>query len=175
MVFQPDGTNAVLAAGQALALDQPSDFVRFRGGRSPRQQRLDKYLSYYDCEQYAARTVAWDGSKHVGQFERDTIAMAGYVPPGFYVAQTETIPIAFRRPTTPYHLCRVVVDRFTSLVFSHKRHPRIAIEGDPKTDALVQAVVDEGHLWPIMTQVRTFGGATGTAVAGFKLVNGRPA
>lgn len=170
----PDGTNATLAAGQALELDQPHDFVRYRGGRSPRQQRLDKLLSYYDCEQYAARSVAWDGSRHVGQFERDTIALAGYVPPGFYVAGNQTIPISFRRPTTPYHLCRVIVDRFTSLLFSQRRHPKLTVENDPDSDALVNAMIEDGRLWPMFMQARMFGGATGTAVAGFKLVNGKP-
>lgn len=174
MTIAPDGTNAVLAAGQALELDQTHDFVRFRGGRSPRQQRLDKLLSYYDCEQYAARSVAWDGSKHVGEFERDTIALAGYVPPGFYVANSQTLPISLRRPTTPYHLCRVIVDRFTSLLFSQRRHPKVAVEADADTDALVNAIVEEGRLWPMMMQARMFGGATGTAVAGFKLVSGKP-
>lgn len=174
MAFQPDGTNAVLAAGQALELDQPHEFVRFRGGRSPRQQRLDKLLSYYDCEQYAARKVAWDGTAHVGQFERDTIALAGYVPPGFYVANSQTVPISFRRPTTPYHLARVIVDRFTSMLFSQRRHPRVNVEADPDTDALLQAVVEEGRLWPTFMQARMFGGATGTAVVGFKVIAGRP-
>lgn len=174
MTIAADGTNAVLAAGQALELEEPHDFVRYRGGRSPRQQRLDKLMSFYDCEQYAARKVAWDGSQHVGQFERDTIALAGYVPPGFYVANGQTIPIQFRRPTTPYHLARVIIDRFTSLVFSEDRHPRVMLQSDAQSDALVQAVVKEGKLWPTMTQVRMFGGATGTSVFGFKLLSGRP-
>lgn len=173
-MIQPDGTNAALAAGQALELDPPPDFVRHRGGRSPRQQRLDKLWSWYKTEQYAARKVAWDGSNHVGEFERDTIAIAGYVPPGFYVAGRETLPIAFRRPTTPYHISRVIVDRFTSLVFSQRRHPRVTVEGDADTDALINAVIEEGRLWPMMMQARGFGGATGTAVVGFKLVSGRP-
>lgn len=174
MAIQPDGTNAALAAGQALELDQSPEFVRHRNGRSPRQQRLDKYWSWYTTDQYAARNVAWDGSKHVGQFERDAISIAGYVPPGFYVAQSQTLPIAFRRPTNPYHLARVVTDRFTSLVFSQHRHPKVTIDHDPDTNALVGAVNETGRLWPMMIQARTFGGATGTAVVGFKLLDGVP-
>lgn len=173
-MYQPDGTNAVLAAGQALELDQPSDFVRHRGGRSPRQQRLDKLWAFYDCEQYAARKVAWDGTKHVGQFERDTVAIAGYVPPGFYVAGNDTIPLAFRRPTTPYHLARVVVDRFTSLLFSQRRHPKMTVDGDTDTDAMLNAIIEQGRLWPTMMQVRMFGGATGTGVVGLKFIDGVP-
>jgi hypothetical protein len=150
------------------------DGDRRRLGMSPRQQVLDKLYSYYRCDQYAARTVSWDGSKHVGMVERDTIALAGYVPPGFYVANSETLPIHFRRPTTPYHLCKVIVDRFTSLLFSQKRHPKITVAGDMKTEDFLQAVVEEGRLWPTMMAARAFGGACGTTVVGFKMLQGRP-
>lgn len=171
------GTAAAMAGASALGLgdDTDAETVKVRRlGLSPRQQMLDKRWSYYRCEQYAARRVAWDGSRAVGQTERDSIGLAGYVPPGFYIANAETLPIQFRKPTTPYHLCKVIVDRFTSLLFGQKRHPRITVPGDQETESFINSVAEVGRLWPAMMQARTYGGATGTAVVGFKLVNGRP-
>lgn len=141
---------------------------------SPRQRDLDRRWAYYRCEQYQSRRVAWDGSRVVGQTEMDSISLAGYVPPGFYVANNETLPIQFRKPTTPYHLCKVIVDRFTGLLFGQKRHPRIIVEGDDVTEDYINTLAEEARLWPAMMQARTFGGATGTAVIGFKVLNGRP-
>jgi Domain of unknown function (DUF4055) len=143
-------------------------------GMSPRQQVLDKYWSFYRCDQYAARSVAWDGSRHLGMVERDTVALAGYVPPGFYVANPDTLPVALRRPSTPYHITKVIVDRFTSMLFSQKRHPKITVEGDPKTEDFLNAVAETGRLWPTMMRARAHGGGMGTAVVGFKLLAGRP-
>lgn len=154
--------------------DEEVEQDRRRLGMSPRQQYLDKLWSYYRCDQYSARTVAWDGSKHVGMVERDTIALAGYIPPGFYMADNNSLPVQFRRPTSPYHLVKVIVDRFTSLLFSNKRHPKVTVDADPATDDFVNAVIEEGRLWPAMQTARAFGGGTGTAVVGFKLVQGRP-
>jgi len=172
------GTAAAVAAAAQLGIGDDTDSSNpGRVGKlslSPRQQTLDKRWAHYRCEQYAPRRVAWDGSRVVGSSERDSIALAGYVPPGFYIANSETLPIQFRRPTTPYHLCKVIVDRFTSLLFGQKRHPRITVAGDKQTEDFVNAVVEVGRLWPAMMQARTYGGATGTAVVGFKLVSGRP-
>lgn len=164
------GTAAAMAGASALVDDAS---IR-REGLSPRQQELDRRYAFYSCNQYAPRRVAWDGSRVVGQMEHDSIALAGYVPPGFYVANSETLPIQFRRPTTPYYLSRVIVDRFTGLLFGQKRHPKVSIEGDPDTEAFVNAVIEEGRLWAAMLQARTYGGATGTAIVGFKLLAGRP-
>jgi len=171
------GSAAAMAGASTLGIggDADADAVKIRRlGLSPRQQTLDKRWAYYRCEQYAARRVAWDGSRAVGQTERDTIGLAGYVPPGFYIANSETLPIQFRKPSTPYHLCKVIVDRFTSLLFGQKRHPRITVPGDDETESFVNSVAEVGRLWPAMMQARTYGGATGTAVVGFKLVAGRP-
>jgi len=154
--------------------DEEVERDRQRLGLSPRQQVLDKLYSYYRCDQYAARIVAWDGSRHLGQVEKDTVALSGYVPPGFYIANNDTLPIQFRRPTSPYHLVKVIVDRFTGLLFSQKRHPRITVPGDEKTEDFLNTVAEEGRLWPAMMQARAFGGGVGTAVVGFKLLQGRP-
>jgi len=175
MSFTGGGGHPALAVASGRVVNEDLE-VRDVGAvsLSPRQRELDRRWGYYRCEQYAARSVAWDGSRAVGQFERDAIALAGYVPPGFYVAHSETLPIQFRKPSTPYHLCKVIVDRFTGLLFGQKRHPQVTVKGDEQTEDYVNAVIEAGRLWPQMMLARTFGGATGTAVVGFKVLAGRP-
>lgn len=166
---------AIGLASQKLLRTDDEAQVSFQSvGLSPRQQELDRRWGYYKCEQYSARSVSWDGSRVVGRTEHDSIALAGYVPPGFYIANSETLPIQFRKPSTPYHLCKVIVDRFTGLLFGQKRHPKIEVKGDPQTEDFVNAIAEVGRLWPAFGQARTFGGGSGTAAIGFKVINGRP-
>src|SRR5688572_15495168 len=99
MAFTGSGGTAAVAAASEVVTDDKTD-PRILG-LSPRQQALDKRWAYYRCDQYNQRKVAWDGSRVVGETERDAIALAGYVPPGFYIASNETLPIQFRRPTAP--------------------------------------------------------------------------
>lgn len=145
-----------------------------RMGLSNRQLKLNHLWSYYKCEQYDTRTVDWDGNKVVGYKERATISTAGYVPPGFVDQAGDMLPLKFRRPTVQYHLAKVIVDRFTGLLFSAKRHPKIGVETDPKTEEWITSLADVARLWPAMIQARTYGGAMGSACVGFQFVEGKP-
>lgn len=171
-IFQPNaGTN--LSMGAAGRLVREADRLG-RLGLSPRQQDLNRLWSYYMCQQYADRKIDWDGSEFLEPLEKVAISSGKQMPPGFYDAGGQTLPIKFRRPSAPYHLTKVIVDRFTSLLFSEKRHPRLTIEADPISEDFIDAVAEEGRLWPTMMQARAFGGATGSACVGFQFLNGRP-
>lgn len=143
-------------------------------GQTPRQQQLGRLLSYYMCAQYDACAVGWDGRQHASGLEREAIATQGYLPPGFVDVGGQTLPLRFRRPPAPYHLVRVVVERFTSLLFGAKRHPRIEVEGDPATDDYAEALAEAARLWPAMLLARSLGGAMGTVAVGFQFLAGRP-
>jgi len=144
-----------------------------RLGLSPRQQELNHLYSYYRCVQYDARRCDWDGKERVDPIEHEAIATAGYIPGGFYDAG-QSLPLKFRRPTAPYHLPKVIVDRFTGLLFSEKRHPTIRAQDDEKTEDFVNALAEEARLWPMMIRARTLGGAMGTVCVGFQFVDGKP-
>jgi hypothetical protein len=180
------GTKVDPEAGRRVAMAMASRFsnpamsggatkgrVR-RLGMTPRQQELNHLWSFYRCCQYAARRVGWDGTEALDHLEMQTIASAGYVPPGFYDAGGAMTPLKFRRPSAPYHLAKVIVDRFTGLLFSERQHPQLRVEGDPDTEDFINALVEESRLWPAMIQARTFGGGMGTAVVGFQFVDGKP-
>ncbi len=159
--------------GAANSLMRENDRLG-RLGLSPRQRELNHLWSYYMCEQYAERRIDWDGSDYLEPIEKVAIASGRQMPPGFFDANNMSAPIKFRRPSAPYHLSKVVVDRFTSLLFSEKRHPNISVEADPVSEDFVDTVADIGRLWPTMMQARTFGGATGSVAVGFQFLNGRP-
>jgi hypothetical protein len=140
---------------------------------SPRQEELQQLWSYYACQNYAGRKVDWSGRAQLSKTEHEYVASAGFIPPGFYDAG-QSLPLKFRRPTAPYYLGRVIVDRFTSLLFSNRRHPQIVVEGDPDTEDFARALAEASRLWPQMIQARTYGGAMGSVGMSFKFEDGVP-
>lgn len=145
-------------------------------GMSPRQMELNRRWSYYCCAQYDARMVDWDGTRREGMVETDVIAQKGFIPPGFYDAagQMAELPLKYRRPTTPYHLCKVIVERFTGMLFSERRHPNLDVEGDEQTADWIGSVAEVTRLWPAMIKARGYGGAMGSVAVGFQFKQGKP-
>lgn len=168
-----DGKRAEMAASQQIV--DPSDMGRMmRLGMSPRQQQLNYLWSFYRCAQYDARKIDWDGREALDPIEHEAVATGSYIPPGYYDPANQMTPLKFRKPSAPYHIVKVVVDRFTGMMFGQSVHPRLLCEGDAMTTDYVAALLEVSRLWPAMMQARNYGGAMGTAVVGFKFVDGRP-
>ena len=144
-----------------------------RLGMSPRQMELNHLYAIYRGQQYETCSTEWDGSQKISRIDREAINSGAYIPPGFYDLGA-MLPLRFRKPTAPYPLARVIVDRFTSLLFSEKRHPRIKIEDDDATDDYVQALIEASRFWPTWMQARGLGGAMGAVAVGFSILNGKP-
>lgn len=140
---------------------------------SPRQSMLNRFWAFYRCSNYEQRKVDWNGAPILEHLEHEVVATQGFVPAGFYEAPA-TFPIKFRRPSAPYYLAKIVVDRFTGLLFSQRRNPTIKVPGDEQTEAFLHAVAKIGKLNTTMVHARTFGGAMGSVAVGFQLVNGKP-
>lgn len=139
---------------------------------SPRQRALSRAWARYRCAKYDACRVGWDGKPVVRDDAREAVVSAGYIPPGFYDAGGAQLPVEFRRPTVPYYLDRVVVERFTGLLFSAGRHPQVRVVDDDDTSDWLGAAVEQGRLWHQMQQARAYGGAMGSVAVSFKFVNG---
>lgn len=144
-----------------------------RLGLSPRQQELNRLWATYRGQQYSARKIDWDGTERTEGIDTEAIASAGFLPPGYYDAGA-TFPVKFRRPSTPYHLRKVIVDRFSGLLFSDRKHPTIRVEGDSVAEDYVRTLAEVSRMWPAMIQARTYGGAMGTVAVGFQFVDGKP-
>ena len=159
--------------GGAIA-DQSDVMGRIRRlGMSPRQMELNHLFAVYRAAQYDTCSAEWDGSQKISRIDREAINSGAYIPPGFYDLGA-MLPLRFRKPTAPYPLARVIVDRFTSLLFSEKRHPRVKVEDDDATDDYVQALLDASRFWPTWMQARGLGGAMGAVAVGFSILNGKP-
>jgi hypothetical protein len=171
------GTITTSGAGRAViaaagSRDRDNERIA-RLGLSPRQQRLNYYYSHYRGQCYDARAIDWDGTPHLDELDREAIARQTFLPPGYYDAGI-LWPLKFRRPTAPYALVKVIVDRFTGLLFSERRHPQLRVDGDPITEDFVRALAEASRLWQVMIQARTFGGACGSAAISFQFVEGHP-
>ena len=154
--------------------DQSDIMGRIRRlGMSPRQMELNHLYAVYRAAQYDTCSSEWDGSQKISRIDREAINSGAYIPPGFYDLGA-MLPLRFRRPTAPYPLARVIVDRFTSLLFSEKRHPRVKIEDDDATNDYVQALLDASRFWPTWMQARGLGGAMGSVAVGFSILAGKP-
>lgn len=140
-----------------------------------RQQKLTHLWAYFRAQNYDKYKRAWDGSNMPeGTTERELIVTQGYTPPGFYDAGGATLPLQFRRPSAPYYLGRLIVLRFSSLLFGRDKHPKVIVEGDKDTENWLNAAIEAGQLWHKMYRARNFGGGQGSACVAFKFVDGSP-
>ena len=162
--------NRLMTGKKQENAQQINDRIK-RLGLSPRQQRLNHAWSWYRCDHYSGRKVDWNGGSAVDPIEHEAIATAGFIPPGFYDAGS-TMPIRFRKPSAPYALNKVIVDRFTSLLFSEQKHPHIKIIGDADSEDFITVLIEQARLWAVMIQARQYGGAMGTTCLGFQFVDG---
>lgn len=140
---------------------------------SPRQLDLEKFWQYYRCRNYDTRAVDWNGQPVTSGLDHEVIVSQAYTPPGFYDAGA-SYPIKFRRPYAPYYLAKIIVDRFSGLLFSQSRQPTLLYPGDEATEDYMRTVAKVGRLWAAMAQARRYGGAMGSAATGFVIVDGKP-
>lgn len=161
-----------LAAGVLAGDERSLDQMR-RLGMTERQQFLNHLWAIYSTVQYDSRAVAWDGSEAMDRVQREIVASQMVVPPGFY-AMADSTPFQLRRPLAPYNLFRLVVSRFSGLLFSEKRHPRIICPGDAEKQEFVNGLVEASRLWAVMAEARNFGGACGSVGVCFGFVDGTP-
>lgn len=144
------------------------------GAMTDRQVELDRLWRFFRCMNYEGRKVDWDGKERIGHIEHEAIATAGFVPGGFYDVGGSMLPLKYRRPTAPYHLAKVIVSRFTGLLFGSQRHPNTIVSDDPDTDAWLTGFCDSTRLWSRMVLARTYGGAMGSVAVGFVFRDGKP-
>jgi hypothetical protein len=169
----PPGPSDPNAASQ-LSQAAPAG-VEGAGGLSERQMELSAYWSYFRAAQYEGRAVDWNGHQVTGTAEHAAIAREQFIPPGFTDPAGSTLPLKFRKPTVPYHLCRVIVKTFTGLLFGAETHPKIGCPDDVEhTEDWLTAFAEETRLWSRMRLARDYGGAMGTACGGLIFRKGKP-
>ncbi len=169
------GQTAIAAAtATGVLADDSRELERIRAlGMSPRQLWLNHLWSRFRTCQYEARTVEWDGAEAVSPVEREMMATASAIPPGFYAA-AESTPLRFRKPLAPYHLFRVVVQKFSDLLFAEAKNPQIRCRGDKVKEEFANGLAEASRLWSVFAEARNYGGACGSVAIGFSYVDSLP-
>ena len=147
------------------------------GQLSPRQLRLKYYWSYYNCDNYNGYAKSAYGHDVVGPVQREEVVRGDAIPPGYCGAgqgQASMKPaVDMVKPVAGYYLGRVIVNRFTSLIFSKKRHPKLGCD-DANTEDWIKGWCDAVDLWSRMVKARNYGGAMGSVGVSFKFIEGQP-
>lgn len=141
--------------------------------QTERQQRLALLWAIFRGEQYDIRPYDWHGRDNLGMVERTAILQQGRIPEGWSDAGGGMVPLDARAPAAPTHLPRVIVTRFTSLLFSAKRNPRVVADDDATTDWLA-GFCERTRLWSLLAKARNKGGAVGSVGLSFRFDSGRP-
>lgn len=147
-----------------------------RLGLTPRQQDLNRKWAFYKTQQYDTRMTTWDGHRVMSELEKESAAYSQIMPAGFWDpgGRFDEVPLSMRRPSAPYHLTRVVVNRFTEILFSAEMHPQVQIIGAPNAQPWLDALIKAARTWIRFAYARTFGGGMGSVCVTFQFRRGRP-
>lgn len=165
--------NQLLQGDQAKSSSKEDRVSAPTSKMSRRQQELDSYWRFYRCSHYAGRKYDWNGREHFAGAQKEAIATSGFIPPGFEDVEGSMVPLEYRKPSYEYNLCKVIVQRFNGLLFGEGKQPKIGSD-DERTEDWLQGFVEATDFWSEMLQLRTYGGAMGSAALGFKFVGGEP-
>lgn len=125
---------------------------------SPRYKELDRRQSYFKSTQHDHKEYDFDGRfiSLQGPGAMAGIPLLNRSVAPFYV------PLAGRRPSSPYRLPRVIVKAFTAFVYGAGRAPTVQVKGDPDTQDFATALSKASKLDAKMIGARNLGGSTGT-------------
>jgi hypothetical protein len=126
---------------------------------------LNAREQFYLCTQHNHKMFDFDGRMISGS--RSSVMMES-APNSVYV------PLRQRRPSSPYRLGKVIVNRFTSMLFGSQRWPAIRVEGDADTQDFCEALIEASALPAKMIEARNVGGSVGTVGISWIFRNGKP-
>lgn len=136
-------------------------------GLSPRFRHLHRLDTYYRGQEYDGLKYTWDG---FNADDAEGLSAKSATPFGF---SRMDIPLHARKPSISLRLTPLVVERFTDLLFSNERKPKIRVEDDPDSEDFLKAVVEQAHFFRSMVEARNYGGAMGSALVTVHLREGR--
>jgi hypothetical protein len=133
---------------------------------SERYQMLEYKERYYRCTQHDWKKFDFNGQLRTpGPPISQPLLASAQMP--HYVSLSQ------RRPSTPYHIARLIVNSFTSLLFGYGHFPQFE-DGDPVTQDFADALAQETKLESIMIRGRNIGGSVGTAGFSWQFIDGKP-
>lgn len=141
----------------ALLLQQRAVF-----GETKRFRTLDRYEAHYRSTQYDHQKFDWWGKNT--EYSETISADATSAPAGMVnVGAAEGLTVRDKRPTAPANLCKTIVNRYTSLLLSNQRKPRVLVDRDQDTEGFLEAVRENSNFWQAARALRNKGGSEGSA------------
>jgi len=145
----------------------PSALSAHAAMRSERRRELSYREGFYKCTHHDGKVFDWNG-RMTRPGPPSTMPYIGGALPTFYVSLDQ------RRPSDPYRLAKVIVSRFTALIFGHDRWPTFRCVGDPDTQDFAEALADAARLPALMIRARNIGGSQGTVGLSWRFYQGKP-
>lgn len=133
---------------------------------SERFRELEYKEKFFKCAQHDHKTFDFNGC----------MRKAGPVSSQPFLATAQSphyIPLSQRRPSSPYHIARLIVQSFTGLLLGYGHFPSIE-DSDPVTKDFAEAIAKECKLESTMILARNIGGSVGTVGLAWKFVDGKP-
>lgn len=125
--------------------------------------------NYYECKQHDSKR--WDFDGRVSTMRTGTPGSTGFVG---MEKPMDYVPFSQRRPSAPIRLAKVIVDRFTSMLFGEELFPTFQVLGDKEAADFTGALSKAGKLPVKMILARNIGGATGSVGISWCFYNGKP-
>ncbi len=128
-------------------------------GETERFRQLDRYEAFYENKQYDHHTADWWGRPPQIM---ETISPVVQLPPGFTGNPDPSLSIRDKKPTAPSGMCRTIASRFTSLLFSRKRRPKVTCPKQEGAEVFLKAAMKQSKFWQKFRAARNKGGASGS-------------
>ncbi len=134
---------------------------------SERYADMDRRQSYFECTQHDYKRYDFDGRLRRPGPPTSQPLLTPEVASWY-------VPLAARRPSSPYRLARVIVEAFTTLIFGDGRWPSILVPGDDDMRAFCEALVKATQLPLKMVHARNLGGSMGSVGLSWCFKQGLP-
>lgn len=139
-------------------------------GNNVRFHTLARYEAHFDTTQYIHQKVDWWGRP---ADNAETVSPVAFLPPGFEVEANKECKVRDKRPTAPLNLPSATTKRYTSLLFSRDRKPRVSMPNDPNSEAFLVEVFKQAKFNQTMKLSRNKAGAMGSVCVTIHLREGR--
>lgn len=137
-----------------------------------RYARLDRKEAFARAMEYDHQQTDWWGDRADAL---ETISPEALFPAGTTATGGESPKKTARekRPTAPTRKAKTTTQRFTDMLFSSQRIPKLLVEQDPDTEDYLDAVRDAGRFWRAMRIARNKGGGMGSVMMTVHVVESR--
>lgn len=134
-------------------------------GQGSRYEELNNREAYYRGTQYRNRPYDWNGA--LAKDSGGTLNITGT-----NAMLSDRPPASSRQPRAQYDLGRIIVNRFAALLCGADRFATFRVPKSAQTEAFLNAIGEQLQLRPIFSEASTLGGAVGSVVVMFKVVDG---